>query len=89
LLEGPETQVQAAIECIGSDDRHVGVQTRSSGKADSRIFTDCAMHHDPETSLIWTEEELSDGILDRATAEEIKDKFVALAENVKKNGPPT
>ncbi len=88
LIEGPETKVQAAFDRITRDDRHVGMKPLVSTKVKNRIFADWAMLHDPATSLIWTEKEISDGILDNTTEVDIRHMFETLAENVKKNGPP-
>jgi hypothetical protein len=88
LIEGPETKVQTAFERITRDDRHVGMKPLVSAKIKNRIFADWAMLHDPATSLIWTEKEISDGILDNTTEVDIRHMFETLAENVKKNGPP-
>lgn len=87
LLEGPAAQVQAAVDRIGRDDRHVGMRTLVSERVYTRIFGDWAMLHDPATSLIWSEEELSGGVLDRSTTKDIQKMFEELAEKVK-DGPP-
>lgn len=88
LIEGPKTEVKAAFDRISRDDRHVGIKTLVSTIVKNRIFADWAMLHDPVTSLVWTEKEISDGILDDMTEVEIRQMFETLAENVRKNGPP-
>jgi hypothetical protein len=87
LLEGPAKEIQAAAVRIGRDDRHVDVNILVSRKIDHRIFADWAMLHDPAISLIWTEAEITDGILDRATPQDFQNMFETLAEKVK-NEPP-
>lgn len=79
LLEGPEQKVRAAVERIGRDDRHVGMQALLSEPVSERMFGNWAMLHDPATSWIWTEAELSDGILDRASPQEIRSMFSTLS----------
>jgi hypothetical protein len=87
LIEGPETSVNAALERIDRDDRHLEMKVLVSDNIEKRLFGDWAMLHYPATSLIWTEAELSDGILDCITPDDIKAMFDVLAEKVK-HGPP-
>lgn len=88
LLEGPTDQVLQTYDRIKLDDRHSGIKQLVSRPITTRIFEDWAMLHDPATSLIWTEDEIASGISERASAKDIQSMFEALAENVRKNGPP-
>ena len=82
LLEGPEPMVQAAYERISRDDRHCDVRQLVCAPIAKRSFGDWAMLHDPANSWLWSEEEIEQGALERATAVEIQDVFVQLAERV-------
>lgn len=88
LLEGPAPKVLAAYERISRDDRHVGPKKLVSRQVTGRTFGDWAMLHDPEKSWIWTAAEISDGVVDRATPEEIEQMFEDLAEKARTD-PPT
>lgn len=87
LLEGPTTKVHGAIERIGRDDRHVEMKTLVSEQVSKRIFADWAMLHDPAKSWIWSEEEVSVGVMDRATQQDIRNVFETLAEKAKNDRP--
>lgn len=82
LLEGPADKVEAAYARIGHDDRHTNVQQLVHGEIDARIFGDWDMLHDPAKSWVWSAQEINDGVLERATAEEIWDVFNGLAARV-------
>jgi hypothetical protein len=80
LLEGPSEQVNAAYMRIYRDDRHAGIQKLVSRQITSRMFGDWAMLHDPAKSLIWTQDEIAAGILERTTPAEIIRMFENLSE---------
>jgi hypothetical protein len=84
LLEGPPEQVTAAYVRICRDDRHVGISKLVSRQVTSRMFGNWAMLHDPAKSLIWTQDQIADGILDRLPPAEI----VAMFESVSRNAGP-
>ncbi len=86
LLEGPEPAVRAALARISRDDRHLDVKTLLSEPVQQRMFGEWAMLHDPATSWIWTQDELSSGVLDRATPSDVRGIFEGLAEKVKSDG---
>jgi hypothetical protein len=79
-LEGPEDKVRDAIRRISRDDRHLDVQLLVAEPAEARVFGDWAMLHDPAKTWIWSQAEIADGALDRATPEEITGFFLHLAE---------
>ena len=83
LLEGPTEKVTAAYARIIRDDRHAGVKELVNRQVTDRIFPDWAMLHDPAKSWIWSEAEMSEGILKRATDAEILGLFEGLSEKVK------
>jgi hypothetical protein len=82
LLEGPKAQIDAAFARIEQDDRHVETTLLVSGLVSERMFGAWEMLHDPAKSWIWTEDELADGALARATPDEITGVFRSLAEKV-------
>lgn len=81
LLEGPPEQVSAAYVRICRDDRHAGVNKLVSRQVGSRMFGDWAMLHDPAKSLIWTQDQIADGILDRIPPSDIVDMFESVSRN--------
>lgn len=88
LLEGAEQTVNATYARIRQDDRHTAIQKLVNRPVSNRIFGDWAMLHDPAKSLIWTQDEISGGILERATQADIVNVFETLAEKVRTE-PPT
>jgi len=80
LLEGPADAVEATFARITRDDRHVEVQHLVSRPVEKRLFPDWAMRHDPARSWMWTQQEVDDGALARATEDEV----VAVFERVAK-----
>ncbi|MDB2407406.1 BLUF domain-containing protein [Jannaschia sp.] len=84
LLEGPPDRVAAAYARISRGDRHVDVKKLVSRQVASRMFGGWAMLHDPVKSLIWTRDQIADGILDRTPPSEVIDTF----EDVSKNAGP-
>jgi hypothetical protein len=48
------------------------------------MFAGWAMLHDPARSLIWTKEQIEDGVLDRTSPDEI----IAMFESVSRNARP-
>lgn len=82
-LEGPEDKVRATIARIERDDRHLEVQVHVAETASMRLFGDWAMLHDPAQTWIWSQAEIADGAIDRATAQEVTGFFTQLAETAK------
>lgn len=89
MLEGPKDKVDAVIERIGRDDRHVGMKILLSEVIDQRLFGEWAMLHDPAKTVIWSDAEIADDILDCTPASEIKAVFAALAEQVTNGALPS
>lgn len=83
LLEGPRDKVTALYDQIVRDDRHVDVKQLYKRAIAHRMFGDWAMLHDPAQSWIWSQEQMQDGMLDRATETEVIVLFETLAERVK------
>jgi hypothetical protein len=61
------------------DDRHVGIKKLVSRRASKRFFSNWSMLHDPAISLIWNQQQIRDGILDRIPQSEIIGMFEAIS----------
>lgn len=81
-LEGPEEQVLKAIERIRRDDRHLDMKVHVAERVFGRVFGDWAMLHDPATTWIWSQAEVADDAVDRATPEEVTALFMKLRDGV-------
>ena len=79
LLEGPAEQVNATVARIERDDRHVNLNVLLSEAIDTRMFGEWAMLHDPAKTVIWSDMEIADGIMDRVLPAEIKAVFASLS----------
>ena len=79
-LEGPEEQVRKAIERIRRDDRHLDMKVHVAERVSGRVFGDWAMLHDPATTWIWSQAEVADDAVDRATPEEVTAFFMKLRD---------
>jgi hypothetical protein len=77
-LEGPEKQVRNTLDRIAGDDRHLDVKVHVAEHVAERVFGEWSMLHDPAATWIWTENEIADGALERASPEEITDFFLRL-----------
>lgn len=87
-LEGPREAVRAAIARIARDDRHLEVTVQVEGPVAERSFGAWEMLHDPAATWIWTQDEVSQGAVDRTTPEEILGFFHKLHETVRDQGAP-
>jgi len=86
-LEGPEAEVRNAIQRIGRDDRHLEMKVHVAEHVPHRVFADWAMLHDPAATWIWTQDEVADDAVARATPEEVTSFFMGLRE--KTGAPPS
>lgn len=86
-LEGPEEQVKKTLERIARDDRHLEMKLHVADSVPERVFGQWAMLHDPAVSWIWTQEEVGNGAVERATPEEITDFFMQLLAEVSASTP--
>lgn len=77
-LEGPEAPVRRALERIERDDRHLEVQVHVAQPVSGRVFGEWAMLHDPAVTWIWSQNEVANGAVERATPEEITGFFMRL-----------
>jgi hypothetical protein len=79
LLEGSLEAVNAAYMRICRDDRHAGIKKLVNRRASKRFFSNWSMLHDPAISLIWNQQQIRDGILDRIPQSEIIGMFEAIS----------
>ncbi len=79
LLEGPEAAVDTAYTRIVSDDRHLEVTRLARQTVEARLFPDWAMRDDPARSWMWTQAEVADGAVLKATAQDVIGVFRRLA----------
>lgn len=77
-LEGPKEALEAGMERIRQDDRHLELKVHAAEDVTQRVFGAWAMLHDPATTWIWTHEEVASGAVDRATPDELKAFFLKL-----------
>lgn len=78
LLEGSEIHVMNTLKRIKQDDRHIELTLHVAESAAERMFGRWAMLHDPATSWIWSQQDVSAGAVQRATPEEIMAFFIKL-----------
>ena len=79
-LEGPEDLVRKALERIERDDRHLEVKVHVAERVSDRVFGEWAMLHDPAVTWVWSQSEIADGAVDRATPEEVTRFFLLLRD---------
>ena len=89
LLEGPKEAVEATYQRITRDDRHVEPQRLLTKPTDHRLFPNWAMRDDPARSWMWTQKEVEDGAIDRATEDEIVGVFKRIAAEPSDGGVET
>ncbi len=79
LLEGPPAAVDAAYQRIAVDSRHADVTLHVRKTVTERLFGAWAMRDDPARSWLWTQGEIADGALSRASDADIVAVFTRLA----------
>ena len=78
LLEGPRSAVTSTFHRILGDDRHLNVSLISCADIQTRLFPKWRMRDDPARSWMWTQDQISDGALDAASATDVKAVFERL-----------
>jgi Sensors of blue-light using FAD len=78
LLEGPRTAVTATFQKIMADDRHHDVVLIASGHVSARMFPEWNMRDDPAQSWMWTQDEIADGAIDKASEADVRAVFARL-----------
>lgn len=79
LLEGPEEAMTATYARIVRDDRHLEVNRLSYETVTERIFPGWAMRDDPARSWMWTQAEIDQGAVARATRQQVLEIFQRIA----------
>ena len=80
LLEGENAAVMHTFERITRDNRHTAVSKLFSGEVSARLFPDWAMKHDPVRSWMWSEKQIAEGAIEKASADEIIRIFSRLSK---------
>ena len=80
LLEGPEQQVKNTYDAIQNDDRHVNVYNLSDRPIEKRLFPAWAMKDDPVKTWMWSQEEVSNGIVKSLSEKEVEEVFLKLSK---------
>lgn len=83
LIEGPTDKIRATYERILRDDRHTGIDRLVDRPITNRMFGDWAMLHDPEKTLIWTKDKVSDGSIKCTPPTDIIDMFQNISGSVR------
>jgi hypothetical protein len=78
LLEGARGDVEALFEKIKRDDRHADVTLLVQEVTAQRLFPHWAMRHDEAKSWMWTREQVTAGVVEEATRDEVLAIFVRL-----------
>ncbi|MFM9977602.1 MAG: BLUF domain-containing protein [Sphingomonadaceae bacterium] len=79
MLEGEAAAIETLYGKIVADDRHLQAERLWSGTAQTRLFPDWAMRDDPARSWLWSIDEVADGALQRASADELQAVFARIA----------
>jgi hypothetical protein len=82
LLEGPEAAVMATYARIARDDRHLAVKLLVHETVAERLFPDWSMRDDPAQSWLWSADEVADGALDLASADDLRSVFARVAADL-------
>jgi hypothetical protein len=67
LLEGSAEALDATYARILRDDRHLEIRRLSYHTATNRLFPGWAMRDDPACSWMWSQAEVGNGAIERAT----------------------
>ena len=82
MLEGPEDKVIKTFDKIKKDDRHLEVKVLLKERdVRNRLFPDWAMKDDPVESWMWSQQEVADGFVQKASRETILKIFKKIASN--------
>ena len=75
-LEGPAHKIDSVYSKIKIDDRHEDVRLLEDGRSRRRLFSNWAMRGEPVKDWIWTEKEVSNGVLERLSGDDAIDIFI-------------
>ena len=80
MLEGPRRAVTTRFHKILADDRHLDVVLLSCRDIETRSFPEWHMRDDPARSWMWTQDQIADGAIDRASEEDVRGVFMRLVQ---------
>lgn len=78
LLEGPAAAVDSTFARIARDNRHLEVTLLYRMPGAKRLLSEWAMRDDPPRSWMWTQREVAEGALSRASPDDILKVFERL-----------
>ena len=81
-LEGPAHKIDSVYSKIKIDDRHEDVRLLEDGRSRRRLFSSWAMRGEPVKDWIWTEEEVSNGALERLSGDGAMDIFIKHSKEI-------
>lgn len=81
MIEGDASVIDTLFAKISRDDRHLQVRHLWSGAAGERMFPAWAMRDDPARSWLWPASEVADGVLHRASADDLHAVFARTSED--------
>ncbi len=80
MLEGEEGAVRATLARIERDDRHANVRLHVARPSAERLFGDWDMFHSPGAGKVWSQEQIEDGAIGRATPDDVTGFFERLRQ---------
>lgn len=81
-LEGPAHKIDSVYSKIKIDDRHEDVRLLEDGRSRRRLFSNWAMRGEPVKDWIWTEKEVSNGVLERLSGDDAMDIFIKHSKEI-------
>jgi hypothetical protein len=87
LVEGPDEAIDALYQRILLDDRHTQVTLESSAMIEERMFPDWAMYADTNPSMTFSQAQVDDGEIERASSDVVRALFRQIAERAREAGP--
>ncbi|WP_082476559.1 BLUF domain-containing protein [Methylobacterium sp. Leaf99] len=79
LLEGSAEALDATYARILRDDRHLEIRRLSYHTVTNRLFPGWAMRDDPARSWMWSQAEVANGAIERATDLQVLQTFERLS----------
>ena len=89
LVEGPDEAIDALYQRILADDRHTEVKLAMSAEVEERMFPEWDMLDDTNPSMTFSQDEVEDGAIERASPEALQALFRRIAEKARAAGAAT
>lgn len=83
LIEGPAAAIANLYARISVDDRHCDVRLLLDEEVDQRMFPEWSMLDDTAPSMIWSQDDISGGVLGEATPEALRAVFEGIAQRAR------